>query len=323
VVICGPPSCGSCGAENDGCYNAYAISTAAGGSPGTPADIVHTINKGATWYADDIDSMSDTDVPDAVACLGRYVVVVSNDTCSLHYALKAEIDDVDFDEAWTEVLTGFVAGGCPNDIWSVGGTAWVVGDGGYIYKMTDPTLGVTVIDAGETTTNHLYAVHALSASFAVGVGAHGTVVYTTDGAIFTLTNAPVGFGVVLTCVWCLDEATWFVGTDTGHLYYTVDAGTTWTEKAFPGSGAGTVYDIAFPTRSVGFLAHATATPAGRILRSYDGGYSWLIVPEATGKILPANDYVAAIATCPQDVNYIVGVGLADNGTDGFLVVGKD
>jgi len=48
-------------------------------------------------------------------------------------------------------------------------------------------------------------------------------------------------------------------------------------KGFPGSGSGVVYDICFASDAVGYLAHATTTPAGRILRTYDGGYSWNIL----------------------------------------------
>jgi hypothetical protein len=77
----------------------------------------------------------------------------------------------------------------------------------------------------------------------------------------------------------------------------------------------------FASDSVAYLSHATATPAGRILRSYDGGYSWQIVPERAGATLPANDQVNALVACPYDVNFIVGVGLADDGSDGYAVVG--
>ena len=323
VVICGPASCGECGSESDGCYHAYAISKAAGGSPGTPPDIVHTIDKGSNWYADDIDSLSAAEDPDGVACLGKYVVVVSHASNSLHYALKSEIDDVDFNEAWTEVATGFVGGCEPRDIWTAGGVAWICGDNGYVYKTVDPTVGVTVVDAGDAVVDNLLAIHALSAKFAVAGGSNGAVVVTTDGEIFTACNRPFGIGISVTCIWCIDENVWLLGSSTGRLYYTLDAGNSWAEKAFPGSGAGVVRDIQFPTRTIGYLAHSIAGPEGRILRSYDGGYSWAIVPEATGKILPANDYVGALATCPEDMNFVIGAGLAANGADGLLVVGQD
>jgi photosystem II stability/assembly factor-like uncharacterized protein len=77
----------------------------------------------------------------------------------------------------------------------------------------------------------------------------------------------------------------------------------------------------FSTNSVGYLSHTSATPKGRILRTIDGGNSWKLVPEKTGT-MPGNDNINAIAYCPSDANLFVGVGLADDATDGFIVVGQ-
>lgn len=167
----------------------------------------------------------------------------------------------------------------------------------------------------------LYDVHALAADFAVAVGENGAIVYTEDGDTWTESPAtPVGVGVSLLCVFVKSETEWWVGTDGGQAFYTLDAGVSWTEKTFPNSGTGTVDDIKFPTDSIGYMAHATATPRGRILRSYDGGQEWIVLPESEA-ILPLNDTVNALAEC-GDPNFIVGVGLADDATDGYIVVGQ-
>lgn len=321
VTICDQVACGECEEDSTGCQHIYAISSAAGGSPGTPADIIHTAD-GSNWYADDIDTLGAAEDPSAVGCVGDYVVVVSNASGSAHYALKSEVDDVDYDEDWTEIATGFV--GAPNDCWrAVGGRyLYIVGDSGYIYRTDDITSGVTVLDAGVATSDNLNAVHMMSDEFGVAVGNNGAVVYTEDGLSWSALTPFVGAGVHLNCVWVKDALTWMVGTSNGYLYYTVDKGTNWTAKGFPGSGAGVVHDIAFANASVGYLAHATATPAGRILRTYDGGYSWQILPEGAGT-LTANDRIGALAACIYDVNFVVGVGLADNATDGIIVTGND
>ncbi|RPJ40040.1 MAG: hypothetical protein EHM35_00090 [Planctomycetaceae bacterium] len=322
VTICDQVACGECDETSTGCQHIYAITTAAGGSPGTAADIVHTID-GANWYADDIDSLGAAEAPNAVACLGDYVVVVSNDSGSAHYALKDEVDDVDFDEDWTEIATGFV--GAPNDEYrAIGGRyLYVVGDSGYVYRTDDITAGVTVLDAGVATVEHLNAVHMLSDTFGVAVGNNGAIVYTEDGLAWgEPSTSPAGVGTHFSCVWVVSETVWFVGTTAGTLYYTKDKAANWTVKGFPGSGAGAVHDIFFSSTAVGYLAHATATPAGRILRTYDGGYSWNILPEGTGTI-PANDRINAVVGCIFDVNFVVGVGLADNAVDGIIVKGSD
>lgn len=322
VVICDQAGCGGdCNDESNGCEKIYSISVAAGGSPGTPADVVFSIDGGATWYAHDVDTLLATEDGSGIACLGSYLVVVSNESCSLHYAPKADVVPTD-DPAWTEVSTGFVAAKCPNDIWSIGNSAFIVGDGGYVYFCEDPTAGVSVLDAGVATVDNLLAVHAISDTFAVAVGNNGAVIYTDNGTSWQSANPPVGVAINLNCVWVKSEDEWWVGTSTGRLYYTLDRGVTWTQKAFSGSGTGQVRDIAFSTDSVGYMAHSTAAPAGRILRTYDGGNSWVIIPEGTA-VMPTNDYVGALAACTEDPNFVVGVGLAGNATDGFVVVAQD
>ncbi len=70
------------------------------------------------------------------------------------------------------------------------------------------------------------------------------------------------------------------------------------------------------------MAHDTVTPAGRILRTIDGGNSWYVVPEGnTG--FPANDRLNMLAPCINDPNIVYGGGLGDNATDGILIKGAN
>lgn len=325
VWFCDNISCGDCDTTSDGCQKIFAITQTAGGSPGTPADIIYSINKGGTFLAHDIESLT-TDSPSAGDCVGNYVAIVSNESGSLHYAPLSEFDGVS-DPDFTEVATGFVTGGEPNDIDSIGRYAFIVGDGGYVYGTADPSAGVTVLDAGSATTDDLLRVHALSSEFAVAVGNNGAVIWTENGTIWgAVSTRPVGVGVNLRALWVKSENEWWVGSSAGRLYYTTNKGTTWTEKTFSGSGSGVVYDIVFATKSVAYLSHATTTPAGRILRSYDGGYSWNILPEGS-QTIPANDRIDRIAVCEGSVeqvsaNFFVGGGLADDGTDGIVLIGQ-
>jgi hypothetical protein len=320
VVLCDNVSCGDCETESGGCDKIYAITKYASGSPATLADFVYSIDGGSTWYVHDLDPLTSQD-PSAIECLGDYVVVISNAAASISYALKSEMDGVT-DPTWTEVTTGFVTGGEPNDIWSTGAYAFIVGDNGYIYGTSDPTIGVSLIDSGVADPDNLRCVHGLSDTFAVAGGENGTVVFTADGSTWTSSPSnPAGVGITINTVWVKSETEWWIGTSGGRMYYTLNQGVTWTEKAFSGSGTGAVQDIVFSTNSVGYLSHTSATPKGRILRTIDGGNSWKLVPEKTGT-MPGNDKINAIAYCPSDPNFIVGVGLADDATDGFIVVGQ-
>jgi photosystem II stability/assembly factor-like uncharacterized protein len=239
----------------------------------------------------------------------------------LHYALLAD-DIPTVDPEFTEVAVGFVAGGEPNDIWSVGTKAWIVGDLGYVYVLTDPTAGVTVQDAGVTVGANLNAVHALNKNFAVAVGDAGVVIYTDNGETWaeTPTN-PVGAAVSLTSVWVKSKTEWWVTADDGNLYYTLDGGEVWALKAFVGDGAGTAEEIVFATDSIAYLSHTTAAPIGRILASFDGGNSWIVLPQQPG-LIPANLQLNALAACRADPKLLVAVGLAA-AADGIIVVGAN
>jgi photosystem II stability/assembly factor-like uncharacterized protein len=112
-----------------------------------------------------------------------------------------------------------------------------------------------------------------------------------------------------------------VGASNGSVYYTLDSGNTWTQFTnFPVTLTN-VEDIAFGTDSVGYISGSTAGPAGTMLRTYNGGYSWVAMPEGVGDF-PASDEVTAIAACIYDPNFVVGVGLADDASDGFFAVGN-
>jgi hypothetical protein len=320
VVFADKVGCGECEDESDGCEKIYSVSKAAGGSPGTPADVVYSLDEGVTWYVDEVDGMG-TDEPSAIAVVGSYVLVTDVTTAKHFYVLKSELDGIGAEATWSSTTTGYNASGVPNDAWSVGAKAFIVGNAGYIYSTEDATAGVTELDAGTATAQNLMAVHALSKTMAIAGGASGAVVYTNDGVTWTAASAAPSADTIQ-AVWMKTDREWWVGTDAGELYYTTDAGATWTIKAFSGSGAGEVRDIAFSTDSVMYVSHDTATPAGRILRSYNGGYDLVVLPEGVGSI-PANDQVTALAACEGDANFVVGVGLADDGSDGYIVKGKN
>jgi hypothetical protein len=321
VVICDTASCGDCEDESDGCKKIYAVTLATVGSPGTAPDVIYSLDKGATWAADDIGVFTNAQDANGIACVDSYVVVISEDAESHAYKLQSDVDN-GVVSGWTEVTGGYVAGNGPLDIWSEGTYAFIVGENGYIYGLSDPTASVSVLDAGVATANNLNAVHAISDRFAVAVGDSDTIVYTTDRTTWQASSAVTGGGNNLLCVWVKNESEWFVGDDNGDIYYTTDGGVTWTQKALPGTGWAQINDISFASDSVGYISAEKTTTRGFMLRTYDGGYSWLVLPEGAGS-LPLADSFDAHAACREDVNFVVGVGLGDDAADGIIIIGSD
>jgi photosystem II stability/assembly factor-like uncharacterized protein len=321
VVICDTQSCGDCEDESTGYDKIFALTVTAGGSPSTPSDVVFSIDGGTTWYAHDIETLT-TSEADALGCLGAYLFAVSDATESAHYALKSEFDGPT-DPVFTEVTTGFVSGGGPLAVDTGVSKAFIVGTGGYIYSSDDITSGVTVLDAGAVYTDNYLAVSAFSDEFAVAVGVNGRIVKTENGTNWAaVTPSPVAVGINLNAILVISKTHWIIGTSDGNIWYTVNGGTTWTAKTFSGSGSGVVRDIVMSTESVLYLSHDTTTPRGRILRSSNGGYDWVVLPEGSG-VLPASDQINALAASAHNSDFIVGVGLADDGSDGYIVVGTE
>lgn len=319
ITVADAISCGACGAPSDGCSVVLAVTSGVTGSPGLPTEVLYTQDGGATWSATNITSMGLGDIASDIASIGDYIVVTSNGADQWHYALLANI--LLGTETWTAVATGLDASGSPLKITTANPTnSWINGDGGRIYFMSDPTSGVTEQADGTLTAENQLAIDALDEDNVVSVGANNSVLVTANGgATWTLVTGPA-VGVALNAIAVRSALEWLVGDAAGNLWYTVNAGSTWTAKAFPGSGGGVIRDIEFATKSVGYMSHDTAANLGRILRTLDGGSTWYVLPEESGVTFPANDRINALAACGYaDPNVVYGGGLGDDAADGFIV----
>jgi hypothetical protein len=321
VVICSKAKCGDeCDDEDDGCEIIFAVGDSGAGSPGTAPDLIWSDDGGLTLNADDINTLDAAENADALACVDTYVVVVSFDDGALHYKTKTAIL-AGTAGGWTRTTEGGVAGGLPINIWSVGLYAFLVGANGTVYGFSNPIIGMTVLDEGEATEEDLLGVHALDKLFAVAVGENNSVIYTKTQDTWEAVDGPAGgAGDNNTCVWCKDKQEWWIGNDAGEIYYTLDGGDSWVEMDnVPVTFTG-IDDIQFSTDSVGYIAGTITGPVGVVLRTFDGGYSWVAIPEGVGT-LPDQDGINAIAACPADPNFVVMVGF--NVDDGFFAIAQD
>lgn len=315
-------TCGDCGPYNDGTQWIYAITTSSGaGSPGLPSELIYSVDGGGVWAEATITGIGATEDALAIEIVGQYVVVLGLDAVYV-----AEINaDTGVPGTFTKVSTGFVAAGSPNDIYVASAReVFFAGDGGYLYKSTDITAGVTVLSAGDVTTDNLTRISG-NGSTIVAVGLLGaTIVSINRGTTFgTATAEPET--ATLQAITVITDKTWWVGTSGGKLWYTLDGGASWTEKTFSGSGSGAVKDIISFGEDVIFFAHNTSAPAAQIFSSWDGGANFT---NAKPRLLnlPVFDYANRLAM-PQaaDIsvaaNNLAVAGLAGNGTDGILLLG--
>jgi hypothetical protein len=329
LVWGGGPNCGECGPADDGATRLYAVTVSSGaGSPGIQAEVIYVNrdkNTGAvTVYEYALTYLSTSEQPAAIGIMGDYLIVVSNDAGSYAYALISSIDGTL--GSFTEVATGIVATKEPNDLFVANPfQAYLCGDGGYIYSLTDVTAGVSVLDAGDATTQNLNRISGDGQSTIVAVGAAATVVASTNGGdSFSTTNAAPG-AAALTAVAVKDQYHWWVGG--ASRYYTRNGGYSWVQQAI--ASATSLNDILFVTPEVGYTLYITADEC-RLQATIDGGERWADVGpgEIVSRVRGWADFdvgnrLAAPNSTPQIAcaNLAVGGRLGASGTDGRLLIG--
>ncbi len=321
VDVCDNESCGDCGDSSDGCQRVIASMAGTGATPGTLPQVLYSGDNGETFAADDITTLFSSETITDGECIGANWVGISNQSNSIHFT---NVDKLFFGtNTWTEMNTGFVAGGEPNHMDSVDAShTWIVGDGGFIYFTQNPVLSVTVQDAGIATTQSLQWVSAFSTKFVLAVGALNAVVFTDNGgdSWASVTGPEVGILLSVCHMWSADV--WMVGTTTGKLYFTINRGNTWTEKGLPV----TVTDIdaiKFVDEGEGYLAVQVGTGNAQILRTITGGYEWTVLPDdLSGSDIEGADRLNDLAVCGTGSNQVFAGGLDDDGTTGILTKAK-
>ncbi len=303
LAVCDARTCGECGSPSEGCNQVYVLAAGDATTDLRPS-VVYTESGGLRWSSAEITTLDPSETPNAITCVGPYLVVASAESGSLHVAERSALD------TWTEVTTGFVAGHDPLAMWAQGaGDLWLVAEGGYVYHSRDMLAGVRVQAAGLLTTQNLQSVHFCDGLNGVAVGDGGAVVWTPNGgATWHLANPP-SIGIDLAAVFCLAPAVWLVGSaGVIRLWYTLDRGQSWAELRLPdGGAAGDVTSISqSPDPAVLLVSATLASGAGRICRTIDGGATWHRTP--TTLSLPATGGVAQVVAC--DVNRAWAAGSA-------------
>lgn len=319
--------CGNCGVATDGASRLYAITKSSGaGSPGLPAELIYTTDGGQTWNQTNITGLGATEDPVAVDIVGDQIIVLGGTAATPAY-YYADIDAASGTPgAFTKVTAGFVANKLPSDIYVASPReVYLCAAGGYVYKITNLSAGVTILNAGQATALDLLRIHGLNETL-VAVGKTGAIIKSVNrGKTWaSLSVSPSTLDIQAVSV--LDTQVFWAGDAASHLYYTLDGGRVWHESLFAGTGVGAIYDIVFVTPEVGYVTYTTATPTGVLMTTWDGGNNWT---SSAPRILnmPTQNRINRIAApsvsgeSGLNCNYVALVGLAGNGTDGIVLNG--
>lgn len=289
------------------CKIGFISGDGATGSPSATADVYYTTNYGQTWAATAADPFAAGEIIGAITVFSvgantRRVMVARGTTDA---AAAAEIAYSDNDgTTWSQVTVGstlalYALG--PNALFALDqNNIWLVTGSGFVHYSEDGGVTWTTQDAGVATSQNLLAVHFADNKVGFAGGAADDVIRTIDGGVSWSAVTDVGATSTVNTIFALDAQRAWVGTANGRLYYTEDAGTTWTRRTFLGDSVGAVKDIRFVNSLVGFMVHDTAAPVGRIFTTMDGGYSWELVTTVT------NAGLNNIAVCDENNFFVAG-----------------
>lgn len=263
------PQCGSCGPASDGCQKLFLLSLANAGSPGLSSQIYYSIDGGTTFSALDIPTLGGLS-GSRMAGMGDKLVVISQAKANHQWILFSDV--LAGSPNWVAVSSGYVATKGPRAIYERNvDQAWIAGAGGYIYYLTDPTVPVVVSTDNSLTTQDLNDIHGVGRTV-VAVGNSNVVMYSSsEGNSWQLLTGPA-VGQNLTSIWCISQNVWFVGTNNGKLYFTIDFGATWTQINF--GTVSVINDIQFADDTVGYMSVEVTPGNARVYRTLDSGYSW-------------------------------------------------
>lgn len=280
----------------------YASTSAPAGSPATTANVLRTINGGATWTAMAADPFAATENVIAVEVFyisrnTRRVVVARGTTDAGNPAEIAYTDDEG--ATWTLVNVGSVNGQFAATQFSLfalnQNNIWFGTNNGYVYKSSDSGGTWTAQQSGSITSGEIRCIRFVDRNVGWFGGGTNIIARTIDGGgSWSAVSGPSAqAAVVVNVVEPIDRNRAWVGYADGEVYYTNDAGVTWTQRtSFTGSGIGSIRDIRFWDENLGVMARNTAAPVGKLMWTPNGGYSWLDLVEPTNAGINAIELVS-------------------------------
>jgi len=270
-VYYGPVRCTDCGPANDGASWIALLQQTAGGSSAVVGKVLYSTDGGATWTASAITGLGVGVLVTAIDVVGQYMVVVAKTENAYYVSPINQLTGAL--GTWTKITTGFVAAKTPNDMYVESPSRiYFVGDGGYIYVSTNILSGVSVLDAGSATAQNLNRIHGKAGTLLAVGASNASVKSTNRGVTWAQTAGSVTGTLQAPCV--ISPYEYYLGTAAGAVYYTLDAGATWTQLTLTGAAVTAIQDIVAPTDECLFVAATRAGPTAAIFQTTFGGALW-------------------------------------------------
>lgn len=309
VFACDQDICaGPCGASNEKCDTLYAVGDPVTGSATNTATV--WIMADDTWTATEADPFETDEAISTGVCFAidrttRRLLVFRGSTDAGAPAEASYSDDGG--DTWTSVNIGSVNGEFvpnPGSVFAINQyNVWVGTNLGRIYFSND--------GGGSWTVQENQGIHAAAWNWIEMVderngwaaGAGDVIANTTDGGqVWNQVNA-TGQGGDITAGGIIDANNVWVGTDDSEIFFTSDAGITWTQRVgWKGSGqaGGRVDTMQFVNNMVGFMSVRDSAAQSELLMTRTGGFSWEVITT------PTNLGINSLIACGLRLVYAVG-----------------
>jgi len=311
-AICDTPQCaGFCGDRKDGCSTYYGVTdldTAPYGWSNFITGIKDVFTSVVTWTTRPVIGVNGN--IEGLTCAGDRVIVSSNSASLVAYNDTFDENGVPDQDEWNIVAMTHAPAANGNALFArTTLEVWVACADGYVGKSVDGGATWTYVDVGTA----LNAIFSYSSTLTYAVGNNGEMYKSTDGgsAWTDITEvATTAANLLCVAVPPSRDREVFVGTNSGQIFRSRNAGATFAEMAFTGSGAGSVDDIDFAgdNGDVLWILHNDAGPRGRILRDLSGGNggSDVIVEVGYTDIVAAGVQLNTIAACDANTAFAGG-----------------
>lgn len=237
-------------------------------------------------------------------------IIIGGEGLAGNFAAASYTDD--WGVTWNNVTVGAVAGQGIN--WmcrDVKGRIWAAASDGYVYYSDN--LGQTWAashSADETTEDLLsitFPTEDYSAQFGIAVGTNNTVIVTGNRGTSWAEAVGPAVGVDLNTIDFNYMGYLFIGADDGTIHRSIDDGDEWVEILDMEQVGDSFARLRFDEdiRYVGYAVWNDEDGMGHLLRSEDGGVSWMLWET------PDNIGLNSLFVCDPNMVYVCG-------NDGFI-----
>jgi len=316
IAICGVDAChGVCGPIAGMCDTLVAVCESDGVGP---ADVLASTNSGATWAVTAADPFLVSEDISSVVCFQMSQTVtrwlVARGTTDAGNPAEVSYSD-NSGATWTPVNVGATNGEfAPHSgslfaldryhIWCGldSGDMWFSADAGATWTEQGSA------NAGVDPINYIYFMNEREGVAVGGAGATNFLMSTRNGGVDWAVTTTIG-GAGTDIPWCVtmhDRNRFFIGDDQGELWFTEDAGTTWTRR-LPDQGlpaTATSIDEIYDITRISGECTIGGNPYGFMGWTANGGYDWEF--RTTVQANAAGDGMYAIVACNWNLAYSVG-----------------